>query len=95
MIKYLTVVILAFLFWGASILSGLWLLLSLLTGQLKKASYIFQAQDRLLAAELGWDGRSTVSKECGKSGDCRFCKAICKILDKILEKDHCKRESGN
>lgn len=48
--------------------------------------------DALLAAMLGWDGRSTVSKECGRS-DCRFCRWLCRALHWLLEREHCAREA--
>lgn len=59
---------------------------------LRYTSNIMHSLDSLLAALLGWDGRSTVSKECGRS-DCRFCRFICAVLDRVLEKDHCAKEA--
>lgn len=86
-----TVTILYILFSIAAMFAGLWGVLSLITGT-KRISRICQAMDRLLAAMLGWDGRATVSKECGSS-NCKFCIYLCKVLNNILEKDHCLKEA--
>lgn len=53
---------------------------------------IMHSMDMLLAAILGWDGRSTVSKECGRSA-CRFCRLVCAVLHRVLERDHCAKEA--
>ena len=51
------------------------------------AKNILRAKDKLAAALLGWDGRRTLSAECGAS-DCRFCRAICWTLNWI-DHGHC------
>jgi len=84
--KYITVVVLCIIFSLAAMISGVW-------GLFFNTAHIFKAQDRLLAAMLGWDGKETVSRECGKS-ECRFCKIICKLLHKFLEPNHCEKEGA-
>lgn len=57
---------------------------------------IMHSMDMLLAAQLGWSGRKTVSKECGEEletlNPCRFCRTICKLLD-YFDPGHCAREA--
>jgi hypothetical protein len=57
---------------------------------------IMHSMDMLLAAQLGWDGRSTVSKECGVElaggNPTRFCSSLCKVLSK-LDPQHCEKEA--
>ncbi len=65
-------------------------LVGLALGQTQYASNISRAMDALLAAMLGWDGRSTVSKECGRSS-CRFCRWLCALLHLVLERNHCAK----
>lgn len=91
--KYVTVIVLYVIFSVASALAGVWGVLSLVTGDTSRISRITHAMDRLLAAMLGWDGKSTVSRECG-TDDCRFCTVLCRILDKLLEKHHCEKEAA-
>lgn len=86
--KYITVIALYFVFSIASALAGLWGLVFFW-----RISAVTQAMDRTLAAMLGYDGHSTVSKECDKS-DCRFCRVLCAVLDRILEKGHCGKEGS-
>lgn len=63
-------------------------------GRVDYAGRVFRAMDRLTAVvlELG-DGSRTVSAECGRS-ECRFCRALCAVLNVILERDHCRKEGG-
>lgn len=82
------------IFTVTSMLAGLVGLLSLLTGSTKAISRITHAMDVLAAAQLSiffpsWDGRSTVSNECGRT-DCSFCKYLCSILN-LAQEDHCKK----
>lgn len=77
----------------ASILAGTWGFVLICFGQARQAGYIMQAMDRLLAAMLGWDGRATVSKECGRCEKCWLCPWICRVLHYTLEKDHCQKEA--
>jgi hypothetical protein len=75
----------------AAALAGVAGVIALCFGRTTYLSRICRAMDALLAALLGWDGRSTVSKECGAS-DCRFCRVLCRVLSALLERDHCARE---
>lgn len=52
------------------------------------AKNILRAKDKLAAALLGWSGRYTVSAECGAAVDCRFCRAVCALLNR-LDPGHC------
>lgn len=65
---------------------------------------VMHSMDMLLAALLGWNGRATVSKECGAElaagRPCRFCRAVCAVLSyklfgrfHLLEPEHCAREA--
>ena len=93
--KYLTAftaLVLYFIFSVASAFAGL-LGLAALPFRPKYTANVMHSMDMLLAALFGWNGRSTVSKECGKS-DCRFCRVLCRVLHVILERDHCKKEAA-
>lgn len=88
-LAYLTVPTLYVIFAFAAMLAGVWGLLSVpMTMSFDRLSRITVAMDRLAAAMLGWDGRSTISKECG-GDDCRFCRVLCRVLNYVLQKDHC------
>ena len=50
---------------------------------------VLKAQDRLVAALLGYSGTRTLSAEMGRS-QCRLCKIVCKMLD-VIEPGHCQR----
>lgn len=84
-------------FWVASTLSGLAALVALLLGRTRQAGDIVHSMDMTLAAVLGWDGRSTVSRECGKEvaegKPCAFCRRVCAFLDRWLETGHCEKEA--
>lgn len=65
-------------------------------------SNVSRSMDALVAAMLTWDGRSTVSSECGtqikEQRACRFCRVLCAILSykifgrwAILEFEHCEK----
>lgn len=91
--KYATAFLLYVLFALASALAGVIGVLALPLRP-KYTANVMHSMDMTLAALLGWDGRSTVSKECGKS-DCRFCRVLCWVLHRILEKDHCAKEAAD
>ena len=59
------------------------------------ASRVLHAADCSAAAFLGWSGRDTISKECGRElatdDPCAFCDYLCAALDQVDE-GHCKRE---
>ena len=91
LIPILTAIVLYVIFTIASLLAGVIGLVALCFGRTRYTTNVSHAMDMTLAALLGWNGRSTVSKECGKS-DCRFCRVLCAILHRILEKNHCEKE---
>lgn len=91
--KYVTVLVLAFLFAFGAVLSPLAMVL-----MPWRASAIFKAQNRLCgAAWLGFDGSKTISATCGArlaaGDDCKFCERLCAVLHEVLEDDHCKKEA--
>lgn len=88
-----TVAVLYAVFSLAAMLAGGVGLVGLACGRTTYASNICRAMDALLAAMLRWDGRSTVSKECGRSG-CRFCRWLCAALNFMLERGHCAKEAA-
>ena len=93
--KYLAVVtalVLYFIFSFTSAFAGAVGLLAL-PFRPQYTANVMHSMDMLLAALFGWNGRSTVSKECGKS-TCRFCRVLCAVLHVILERDHCKKEAA-
>lgn len=97
--KYLTAVVLFFIFAAASIAAPAFALIALALFQTRYAGNLVHAMDMTAAAILGWNGRSTVSKECGRqltSGQrpCRFCRIVCKLLDRFLERGHCQKEAA-
>lgn len=98
MIKKAWQLFVAFVLWGLFALvalAGFVLGLSAAAlGYLEYAGRVFRAMDRLAAVVLDvGDGSRTVSAECGRSG-CLFCRALCAVLDVILEADHCRKESN-
>jgi hypothetical protein len=57
------------------------------------ASRIFRSHNRAAATLLGFDGRSTISSECGRR-DCRACRVLCRILAYVLQHpNHCQEEA--
>ena len=94
--KYILAISLYILFSFTAMLAGLQGLL-VAVFRPKMAANIMHSMDMLLAAQLGWDGRSTVSKECGKQllagQPCRFCARICAILNKF-DPQHCEKEGA-
>ena len=102
--KYITAFVLFFVFAAASIAAPFVALFAILTGQFRYAGNITHSEDMTLAALIApligrdWNGRSTVSKECGRDLDeprpCRFCRVLCAVLDKILEPGHCRKEAS-
>ena len=93
--KYIAAVVLYFIFALTSVLAGVWGLV-VLPFKPRMTGNIMHSMDMLAAAMLGWDGRSTISKECGKellAGiPCKFCKRVCRILSKF-DPMHCEREA--
>lgn len=93
-LKYPTAIILYVVFSIASAAAGL---LGLLVGAIKRdpkyTANVMHSMDMTLAAIFGWDGRKTVSKECGlellSGNPSTFCKCTCKVLDHTLAHDHC------
>lgn len=92
--KYILAVVLYLLFSLTAILAGLQGLL-VLPFRPRMTANIMHSMDMLLAAQLGWSGRSTVSKECGLElldTPCKFCKRLCAILNKF-HRNHCQEEA--
>lgn len=62
------------------------------------ASNNIHAADCAAAAFLGWDGRSTISKECGREilagKPCTFCTFLCKTLHRVHD-NHCEQEGAD
>jgi hypothetical protein len=60
-------------------------------------SRVVHAADCSGAAFLGWSGRDTISKECGRdlaAGDpCGFCNYLCRALGKV-DPEHCQKEGS-
>jgi hypothetical protein len=88
----LVVPLLYVLFWLAAVLAGPAGLL-VLPFSARRASLIFQGMNRLAATLLGFDGKATISKECGRRPECRACAALCAVLHLVLERDHCAKEA--
>lgn len=97
---FLIVPFLYVLFSVTSALAGPIGLVALLLGKPRTLGHVTRSMDALAAAELSiffphWDGRKTVSTECGKDNanpdiDCKFCRWLCKALE-LMEHDHCAR----
>jgi hypothetical protein len=97
--KYITAIVIWVLFVLAAIGGFVAGLAALIAGKTRYASNVAHAQDCAAAAFLGWDGQSTISKECGRelayaAKPCRFCRWLCKVLDVVLEKGHCEKEAA-
>lgn len=63
-----------------------------------RPSRTFQAMNRLCAAAwLGFDGKNTISKECGTrlaaGEDCAFCERLCALLS-LGDPEHCAKEAA-
>ena len=94
----LTIVVAIFMLWlpfslaaVASVLVALWAVFS----DQHYAKDILRAQDKLMAALLGWGGDHTVSAECGsRQAGCRFCQAACRLLD-LIQPGHCAGAAKN
>lgn len=97
--RYLAVPVIWVLFWLAGIVAPpIALLRALVTRSTSPISDTFQAQNRAAATVLGFDGKRTISAECGlrlrENPDCQPCRTLCKALSKVLEhEDHCEKEA--
>lgn len=95
--KYVTAFVLYVIFSIAAALAGVIGLL-VLPFRPQYTANVMHTMDMLLAALFGWDGRSTVSKECGREllgGEpCRFCRWVCALTHRLLEKGHCEKEAA-
>lgn len=93
--KYLTLIPLVLLcyvaFSLASVVAVLMVPLALVFERFTYAGRVFHSMDCLMAAVLGWDGRHTVSAECGadRTG---LCKTLCAFLD-LLDPGHCAKNA--
>lgn len=96
-LKYITVPVLFVLFSLAAIFSPAFAIVGAFFS-LRYAGNVMHSMDMLAAALLGWNGRATISKECGRelatSSPCRFCRIVCRVLDVVLEAGHCQKEAG-
>lgn len=100
--KYAAVLLLYALFSFTSLLAGAiglaGLVIGLPFGRTRYVANIMHSMDMLLAAILGWDGRSTVSKECARAQaagtPCRLCRFVCAFTHRFLERDHCAKEAA-
>lgn len=76
-------------FAATSVVAGVvGLLVSPLYGTRAYPKNLLRASDKQAAALLGFDGRATISAECGAS-TCRACALLCRMLDWI-QKGHCE-----
>lgn len=97
--RYLALPIIWLLFWLAGVVAPLVALLrGLLTLDSSPISDSFHAHNRLAATVLGFDGKRTISAECGlrlkAKPDCQPCRTLCSILSRVLEhKNHCQQEA--
>lgn len=94
--KYLAGLIIWFLFWVAGIVAPVVAIVrALLTWNADPISNTFHAQNRVAATVLGFEGRLTISSECGLR-DCSFCNRLCAILSWALDHPrHCQEEAKN
>lgn len=89
--KALAFIIVYFLFSVSSILTPLWIWVWLLFNP-SQAGKILHAMDCQAAANIGYNGRATISKECGRQHDkTTFCRRLCRWLD-WADNGHCERE---
>lgn len=90
--KYATALVLYLIFSCTSAIAGA---IGLIAApfNIRYTANVMHAMDCLLAALLGWDGRSTVSKECGRR-ECRLCRLLCALLHRVLEEKHCEKEGA-
>jgi hypothetical protein len=92
-LQAITLVALYFIFSAASLVATFLIPLALPFNH-RYAGNLLKAKDKELAGVLGWDGKNTVSKECGRDSSCRFCRIVCKILHYVLEPNHCEKEAA-
>lgn len=92
--KALAAALILAVFGIANSFATLMVLGALLMGKTKYASRVVHAMDCLAAAQVGYDGRSTISKECGRQHDkTSFCRRICRWID-WADEGHCDREGA-
>lgn len=92
--KYLSALVIWLLFWMAGIVAPLVALVrALFTFSADPISDTFHAQNRVAATVLGFNGKLTISSECGLS-DCSWCKRLCAVLSWALRHpNHCAEEA--
>jgi len=79
-------------FAATSIVAGVvGLLVSPLYGTRAYPKNLLRASDKQAAALLGFDGRATISAECGAS-ECKLCRAVCALLN-MIDNGHCEGAS--
>lgn len=87
-----TLLVLIVIFCVATFLTPVWFFLLVFVGRWEQAGYVLQAMDRLSAANVGFSGKNTISKECGLCETCWLCKPVCAALAWAIGKPHCKDE---
>lgn len=98
--RYLALPAIWFLFWlGGIVAPAVALVRGLLTWSSSPISETLHAQNRVAATVLGFDGKRTISAECGlrlrENPDCQPCRALCKVLSEVLDDDpHCEKEAS-
>lgn len=87
--KLLAVLIVLWLPFSAAAIVAILVSLVAVFVEWEYAKNILRAQDKTMAALLGWTGRYTVSAECGAGKEpCRFCRWVCALLD-LIQPGHC------
>jgi hypothetical protein len=96
MFRYIKLALGAIAVWAiftvTGLVAGMQVVVCLLACRFRQAGNIFRAMDCLAAAQIGYDGRKTVSKECGmQHKKSSFCRKLCPMLD-WADDGHCERE---
>jgi len=86
--KYLVALLVLWLPFSAAAIVAIPVSLVAVFVEWEYAKNILRAKDKLAAALLGWSGKYTISAECGARTDCRFCSAVCWMLN-IIDPGHC------